>query len=158
MTADIRATDSIGTIFVTALLLTGRVRLAEASIKRGFDWLDDPDSASDEELMSVTILAASDFPDSQNVQEREDSLFLPPELRHVLKLPSDLRRCFVLRVLRAMPRESCARLLGLDAGAVDRNAGLAAQALAAISSDNQKKGRKGKQHDFSRVYFVSRLP
>jgi DNA-directed RNA polymerase specialized sigma24 family protein len=153
MTAEMITSESLRTIFITALLLTGRVRLAEATIVRGFDRLDDPGSASDDELLRTTVLASACFPDWRNVPEREDLSFLPPELRHILRLPSDLRKCFVLRVLRAVPCESCARLLGLDVGTVDRNTGLAAKALAAISS---KREKKAKRHDFSRIHFIAR--
>jgi DNA-directed RNA polymerase specialized sigma24 family protein len=146
-------------IFVTALLLTGRVQLAEAAIERGFESLDDQDAFSDEELLRSTIIASNECLDSASYREDEEttrhSSFLPPELQAVLQLPHRLRKCFVLRFLTVMLREDCAGLLGLDAAAVDRNTGLAAQALAAICLTNQRREAAGERHDFSLIHSFS---
>jgi len=49
-----------------------------------------------------------------------------------------VRQPFVLRVLLSMSRDSSARLLGLEADAVDGMTGLAAQILAQSSSATNK--------------------
>lgn len=64
------------------------------------------------------------------VEETAQASFgLPLELQRVLRLPTDLRQCFVLRLLVAMSREFCARVLGLDVAAFDHKVCLAAQTL-----------------------------
>jgi hypothetical protein len=58
---------------------------------------------------------------------------LPIELQRVLQMPTTLRQCLVLRLLMNVPRNRCARLLGIDASKVDQEAFLAAQVLARIT-------------------------
>ncbi len=141
MTAEMTASESLGPLFITALLLTGHVPVAEATMLRGLEWLDDPDTASNEELLRTAVIASQCL-DSRKMRQphretERDSSFLPRELQDVLELPDGLRQCFVLRILRAMPREWCARLLGLDAAAVDRNTAMAAQSLAEVSLNSR---------------------
>lgn len=59
---------------------------------------------------------------------------LQPEMLRVLRLPSPLRQCFVLRVLMAMPGQYCARLLRIEAAQVDVNTHLAARELASMAA------------------------
>jgi DNA-directed RNA polymerase specialized sigma24 family protein len=55
-----------------------------------------------------------------------------------LRLEPARRRCFVLRMLVAMPREMCARLLELDAGEIDRHVSRAAEDLAVMSGGREE--------------------
>jgi DNA-directed RNA polymerase specialized sigma24 family protein len=124
----------LATPFVTAVLLTGSAERAETAMLEGIrSW--DADADPDEELLRTTVSAALDLYRPQRQEEiTQASFLLPVELRGVLQLPPDLRQCYVLRLLMGLPRESCARMLGVDAGAVDRDTGLAAQALAQAPS------------------------
>jgi DNA-directed RNA polymerase specialized sigma24 family protein len=92
----------------------------------------DGDAAKSEELLRMTVIASTKIITSEEQPDTiaTDLAFLPVELQHVLQLPRRLRQCFVLRVLLGMPRAVSAQLLDIDAGALDRSSGLAAQTLA----------------------------
>ncbi|MCU1232336.1 MAG: hypothetical protein JWP63_303 [Candidatus Solibacter sp.] len=124
MTTAIETGTSLCKTFVTAVLLTGNTNRAEAAILEGIASLDNPEDSA--ELLARTL-------DSLLLQDDAVGAVpssLPPELQRVLWLPSRLRRCLVLRVLMAWPRERCAALLGLDAAEIDRAVGMAALQLA----------------------------
>jgi DNA-directed RNA polymerase specialized sigma24 family protein len=131
-------TDTSGSLqmkFVTAILLTGSVKHAEKAMLEGIRSLD-IDATPEEELL-LSIVSAAMGPRQWSgrrppAEMAYVSSLLPVELQRVLRLPMDLRHCFVLRFLLAMPREFCARLLGLDVVTVDQDASLAAQELAQI--------------------------
>jgi len=124
----------VGRAFTTALLLTANVAQAEAAVLDGIRTLESGD-VSDEKL-SVAAMMAAIAPRNDGVWQgngfEDASSILPPELAPVLKLPLNLRKCFVLRVLMSTPRERCAGLLHLDVNELDQNICLAAQALALI--------------------------
>ena len=46
--------------------------------------------------------------------------YLPNELKAVLRLAPQLRRCFVLRILAGLPAKACARLLCLHSEMVEQ--------------------------------------
>ena len=58
------------------------------------------------------------------------SSYLPDELKTVLRLAPHLRGCFILRVLAGLPKEKCARLLGLNSDLIDRYTGEALRRLS----------------------------
>lgn len=106
---------TVSRAFLTAHLLTASVELAETAIQAGLaSW--DSNNGSEEDLFQAVLVAAvgskvggtpsSETPDSTG-------LFLPGELRSVLDLSLQLRRCFVLRILAGLSVQMCARLLGL---------------------------------------------
>jgi DNA-directed RNA polymerase specialized sigma24 family protein len=139
MTTQTVTSESLWTTFVTAVLLTGSLKRAETAMIEGIRLLDvevDPI----EELHRTTVSAAIDPHDRPQAPEEiaQASLRLPVELQRVLRLPLDLRRSFVLRLLVGLPRESCARLLGLDTGDIDRATCLAARALAQMVQGEKK--------------------
>jgi DNA-directed RNA polymerase specialized sigma24 family protein len=143
VTACADASKSLWMIFIVAILLTGSVKHAETAMLEGIRSLD-IDATPEEELLPMIVSAAMDprqwsGPGPPEEMAHAASL-LPVELQRVLRLPIDLRHCFVLRLLLAMPREFCARLLGLDVGTVDRDTSLAAQALAQIVQEENKSG------------------
>jgi DNA-directed RNA polymerase specialized sigma24 family protein len=135
VTACTDTSESLRMTIVAAILLTGSVKHAETAMLEGIRSLD-IDATLEEELLPSIVSAAMDPRQWSGRRPPEEmayaSSLLPVELQRVLRLPMDLRHCFVLRLLLAMPREFCARLLGLDVGTMDRDTSLAAQALAQI--------------------------
>jgi hypothetical protein len=67
----------------------------------------------------------------EEVEERERaSRMLPAALARVLRLSTELRHCFVLRILAGLPREVCSRLLRIETYRIDALACAAADILA----------------------------
>ncbi len=120
-----------------AVLLTGSTRIEV--VTRAIESVD-PNVFTSDTLLEGTIRAATECaPSSENTGFAPDeAAFLPLELHEVAQLPAIVREPFVLRVLLSMSRDSSARLLGLEADAVDRMTGLAAQILAQSSSATNK--------------------
>jgi hypothetical protein len=124
--------ETVGKSFLTAVLLGGCVKQAEMAVLEGIQSLS---NGTDPYGDALQINAAS-----AGVRQRygrtgaadtaKASLLLPAELRRVLRLPTALRQCFVLRLLMVLPRELTAEILGQDVEAVDRHTARAAQALA----------------------------
>jgi DNA-directed RNA polymerase specialized sigma24 family protein len=143
VTACADTSKSLWMTFIMAILLTGSVKHAEMAMLEGIRSLD-IDVTPEEERLPTIISAAMDPRQWSGPRLPEEmahaASLLPVELQRVLRLPMDLRHCFVLRLLLPMPRESCARLLGLDVGTVNRNTSLAAQALAQIVQGENKSG------------------
>ena len=133
--------QALSRVFTTAILLTGSVEQAEAAVLDGIDtW--DPGETLGEGLL-LEVMAAAIAPSVEAGQQPKDrecaSAMLPSELRPVLGLPLDLRKCFVLRVLMSTPRESCVRLLELNSNELDQNTCLAAEALAQAAKDTRRR-------------------
>ncbi|MGC4051768.1 MAG: hypothetical protein QM757_20680 [Paludibaculum sp.] len=122
--------DSLNEIYTVALLLTGSRRRAEASVAESLRQLSDSDvrcESLQETLFQRTVTAALDGP-----QHSEAEAGLPPEMQRVMALPARLRHSFVLRFLKSMPLEQCARLLRLRPEQVVENAGIAARTMAGV--------------------------
>jgi hypothetical protein len=122
-------------LFVAAYLLTGCARSAEAGTMESVQQLDmpaTPQGCLPWKAIARTMVHA--VPDSARPPAAAPSRQLPAELLRVLRLPSPLRQCFVLRVLMAMPGHYCACLLHLDAAQVDANTHLAARELASMAA------------------------
>lgn len=128
------ASQTLGRVFTTALMLTANVEEAEAAILDGIS-ATDPGQLSDERLFLAAIAAAL-APQRNGPERREDlacaSAILPAELRSVLHLPLNARHCFVLRMLAGLPSEVCAQLMNLETHHIEQAAGRAAQLLAGI--------------------------
>jgi DNA-directed RNA polymerase specialized sigma24 family protein len=108
--------QTISRAFRAAHLLTGGEEQAEIAVARALDsW--DPDDNDEQGLFELALTAAL-HGHVPSLQEPAGSR-LPVELRAVLRLPWELRRCFVLRTLVGWPREMCARLLDLSIQQVD---------------------------------------
>ena len=102
---------TISRAFRAAHLLTGSEEQAEIAVTRALDsW--DPDDNDEEVLFQLALNAALHGP-VPNLPEPAGSA-LPVELRAVLRLPLQLRRCFVPRTLAGLSGEVCARLLDLS--------------------------------------------
>jgi hypothetical protein len=119
-------------VYLVAILLTGNTHRAEETLTRAIKAMD-LTAGTSHGLFERTIKAATDmeasFEGADFTAEVLGLLLPPPELQDVANLPTKLRQPFVLRVLLAMSRDSIARFLDLDASAVDRTIGLAAQTL-----------------------------
>jgi hypothetical protein len=104
---------------------------AETAMLEGIHLLDN-DETSEEELLLTIVSAAIDprqWSGPRPPKKCSRRVAAPCRTPRVLRLPIDLRHCFVLRLLLSLPREFCAHLLSLDVGTVDRDTSLAAQAL-----------------------------
>ena len=131
--------------FRTTLLLTGNVLLAEAALLHAISATQPEDilgeSLLDQIVISVIALGARSMPAANEADD--SSLFLPHELQQVLRLPADLRNCFVLRILAGFSRERCARLLNVTIQEIDERATAAAIKLA-LPSEAHNGATNGK--------------
>lgn len=119
------AEESLRKAFVTTLLLAGSAASAEAALLEAVVRID-----REEELLEKAVEIALRMPP---VSDLKAHALLPLELRLVLKLSSNLRRCFVLRMLLGWPSEQCARMLQMESSRIDEQTCIAARALAEIA-------------------------
>ena len=129
--------DLLGRAFWATLLLTGQVIHAEAAVLEAI-CRSEPDPASDETFIVRAVTAAiSEI--TESVEDYNAALsILPLELQQVLRLPSVLRHCFVLRTLVGFTEGDCARLLHLTVGQVDEALFEAVQQLVRISRNSDR--------------------
>ena len=115
--------------FLTAHLLTANIHQAEDATLKGLDsWK--PEEEPGEALFQHVLDASARAQIQANRPDSDASgSYLPNELKAVLRLSPDLRRCFVLRVLVGLPLLVCARLLRLDSDRVDEYTCAALQCL-----------------------------
>jgi DNA-directed RNA polymerase specialized sigma24 family protein len=115
---------------LTAHLLTGSFQQAEeATLGAIGSWR--PDEEPDEALFQSVLNAAAQAEVEPNPNSLDSSAsYLPNELKAVLRLAPQLRRCFVLRILAGLPAQACARLLSLHSDLVERYTCDALQSLA----------------------------
>jgi hypothetical protein len=119
--------------FVTAILLTGNAERAEAAVLDAIGSCS-PDEQLEGSLLQATIRASigagpETFPEGMDDLTSSISL-LPPELHGVLRLSPWPRRCYVLRILAAVPRKVCAGMLRLNPAEVDRHISAALLSLS----------------------------
>jgi hypothetical protein len=127
--------EDLAKSFITALFLVGNVREAEAAVCNAIDSMD-PDQPSVESLIRLTVVAATRSAEVESgVGDYSLAIpLLPLELRRLMSLAAGLRRCFVLRMLLAVPRVECARLLRISVSQVDERACAGARLLARASA------------------------
>jgi hypothetical protein len=115
---------------LTAHLLTGSLQQAEEATLEAIDrWK--PGDEPEEVLFQYVLDAAARAHAEPNPNHADLSgSYLPKELKSVLRLAPQLRRCFVLRILAGLPAEVCGRSLCLHSEMVDRCTRDALQALA----------------------------
>jgi DNA-directed RNA polymerase specialized sigma24 family protein len=131
---------AIDRAFLTALLLTGSAERAEDAVIEALD-LWDEEEEHDELMYAAARAAVASRSESKKLagEELESAMLLvPAELRGVLRLSSELRQCFVLRILLGLSTRACARALELHVRQVDR---CTAAALEKVSSLHQSIGR-----------------
>jgi DNA-directed RNA polymerase specialized sigma24 family protein len=116
--------------FLTAHLLTGSFQQAEEATLDAIDsWR--PGEEPEGVLFQNVLDAAARAPVEPNPNNPDPSAsYLPNELKAVLRLAPQLRRCFVLRILAGLPAKACARLLGLHLEVVEQYTCDALQCLA----------------------------
>ena len=122
--------ESISRSFRTALLLAGDVTRAEKALLEAIQAMAS-EELSEEALFQGAIRAALASRREAPAGIEPHSPVLPLELRQVMLLPSDLRHCFVLRILASQSRSDCAQLLNISVSTVDERACEAARKLAA---------------------------
>jgi hypothetical protein len=109
--------------FFTALLLTQSPQRAEAAVLESIHLLN-PDEPFEEatlcSVVSVSVDISNEALPVSPEELKEAFAVLPPELHGVLSFSPDLRRCFVLRILLHLPRETCARILNLTTNRIDQ--------------------------------------
>ena len=115
---------------LTAHLLTGNLQQAEEVTLGAIDsWR--PGEVAEEVLVQNVFDAAARAQVDPNSNSLDPaSSYLPNELKAVLRLAPQLRRCFVLRILAGLPAQACARLLSLHSDMVERYTCDALQCLA----------------------------
>ena len=116
--------------FLTAHLLTGNLQQAEEVTLDAIDsWRpgEEPEDVLFQNVLDAT--AGAQVEPNSNTPDPASS-YLPNELKAVLRLTPQLRRCFVLRILAGLPEQACARLLSLHSDMVERYTCDALQCLA----------------------------
>jgi hypothetical protein len=124
--------DVIAKAFVTAILLTRSAESAEAAVLDSIQSLSQAELSED--LLQQVAINAVTRQDADrwlaSPEEAESVLnVLPAQLQRVLSLPSNLRRCFVLRLLMGTTRDFCARVLEMAPSEVDHNTVAAIRSL-----------------------------
>ena len=132
-------------LFTSALLVAGSEAGAERSILQAIYTMSSGEISSDA-LFTATLMAAV-APQAGIRGETSESrdLYtssLPVELRQVLLLPDDLRRCFVLRRLLGLALGECSRLLSLRDFEIEQNTVCAALELAALDAQATVRWRE----------------
>jgi len=111
---------------VTAYLITGSARQSEAVVTRAIaEW--DPEKGVRSLLELAAVLAL------KYKQGEGDEWSLPTELQNIARLPRNVRRVFVLRILLGLPRDVCAKALDLRLERVDQQT---CAALVALNTQN----------------------
>ena len=128
MPLTLTANPSLSRSFRTAFLLTGNTSHAEDAVLDAIQALDS-EQVSEEALLRAAIMAAV-MPRRETTAGAQDQAILPPELTRVLHLPTDLRHCFVLRILAGLPEVDCARILNLSIPLVEERICRAVRRLA----------------------------
>lgn len=121
--------------FLTAQLLTGSMEQAERAVVEAIgSWNPGEES---EEILFVNVLNAALRTQSvhgESSSNKPDAgSQLPVELRAVLRLAPELRRCYVLRLLVGLSPQDCGRLLRLHSRRVDRYTCAALECLGKLS-------------------------
>jgi DNA-directed RNA polymerase specialized sigma24 family protein len=115
---------------LTAHLLTGSLQQAEEATRDAIDsW--NADEEPEEVLFQHVLNSAARAQVEPNPASLDSSTsYLPDELKAVLRLAPQLRRCFVLCILEGLTAKACARLLCLQSDMVERYTCDALQCLA----------------------------
>jgi hypothetical protein len=114
-------TDSAGQAFWLALLLTQGVEVAEAVVTAAIETVPCEEFTQSALMMEVGKTA---WKMSRGIQVSKPDvlkagLMVPPELRRVVELPSQLRYCFCLRALVGMSAGACGQVMSLQPEEVD---------------------------------------
>lgn len=98
-----------------------------------------PEEQDEEQLFQITVrttvqrqMIASA---GGSYEGRITDYYLPAELRRVLELSPELRRCFVLRVLVGLPSKICAQMLQVDVLQIDEYSCEAMKMLSVLAQE-----------------------
>lgn len=131
--------EALHEIFIAAILLTGSCTRAERSVVEAIGTAIPCAGLMSTVLeKAIRVAVRPEVFDGQD-RAREPSphlLWLPPELRRVMRLSKTDRQAFVLRLLLGLPRDECSQLLQLDNEEIDEHIVSAALALAGMKSIN----------------------
>jgi hypothetical protein len=124
--------------YLGAFLLTANVELAETAVTACID------AVEIEDLKEVLPLGAArlalQLQRNGGKQAANNTNLpigaLPTELARVLQLPSDVRQCFVLRLLTGVALPTCSEMLEMDSEHISTSAGVAALELARAVAPN----------------------
>jgi hypothetical protein len=127
--------ETIENAFIVGLLLTGSIEKAERAIVDSIRCTETEDVCGRRVFRRV-IQWAVDPQDqrSRGVIDEASVRILPFELGCVLHLPSDLRHCYVLRILVGLSREVCAWVLHTDLEQISQRTQSAVNGLAQIDA------------------------
>jgi hypothetical protein len=106
--------EELGQTFITALLITGNAQRAEAALLEAIETTNLREMSAGTLLEGTVSASLAGQIAGHQIDLGDPAISsLPIELRNVLNLPADCRRCFVLRVLLGYhlrsPPECCRR-------------------------------------------------
>jgi hypothetical protein len=116
--------STITKAFTTALLLTGNAKSAEDVVIEALAATPDPCSAPDTltiKIVTVSLNPQVEIDPSRNHAPSTAESILPAELRRVLVLSNEQRKCFTLRVLLGWNTEGAARFLQIGTDEVEHH-------------------------------------
>ena len=135
MKVDCVTGDALSKAFHAVMLLTQSTERTEAAMLVAIQRINlskEPNA----ELLRLSVKAALEADEFQPVpapcEVEAISALLPVELRRVLHLPTNLRQCFVVRMLARLPKAYCASLLRLKISELDELTCLAMETLSGI--------------------------
>jgi len=132
---------TISRAFLIAQLLTRSAGQAESAVVEALDsW--DPAGESEEVLLERVLAAGIRFQGTcaaSRSNEPELLASFPREIQAVLRLPAQVRRCFVLRILVGLSRPVCARLLQLSCRQVDEYTSRALKRLPSLVDRSNRR-------------------
>ena len=131
--------ETIENAFIAGLLLTGSIEQAERAIVSSVHCIE-PEDVCGQRVFRRVIQWSVDPPAPQRSPGFIDEASvrtLPVELGRVLYLPSDLRHCYVLRILLGLSREVCAWLLHTDIQQISKRT---ESAVVSLTGDHTSLG------------------
>ena len=129
----LRVEQAVSEAFVAAYLVTANAREAEDAVVDALDsW--EPEDDGEKALVERVLSAVLRDPVKHTTRYlgERSAVSLPAELDAVLGLPTQLRLCFVLRILAGLGRQLTAQMLRLSSHQVDEFTSAALQCLPAL--------------------------
>ncbi len=128
--------QTVSQAFFIAHLLTADAEQAERVVLEALESWDPAEESEEmlvERVLTAGILATSKSAAWRWNQPTSVGAHVQPEIQAVLRLPSQLRHSFVLRVLVGLSRQAAARLLQLSPRQVDQHTCAALKCLPALA-------------------------
>jgi hypothetical protein len=139
---------------VAAHLITGNAERAEHITLAALEqWDSDWDSLESLIRRAVRLSARASMGFEDSWEPESAHAHLPARLRAVLRLPSDQRRCYALRVLAGMTRVAAAQLLSLAPEEGDRLTEAAMMRLASF----MESAPFAEPHSAFEIVWIGRL-